>query len=69
MRLRITTAAIVLKRRAFVALTVFEPVDLVVGGSLVSTSVGCCREGMLDGCDLSTSRWCFCVKIRASEAI
>ena len=44
------------KRRAHVALIGFESVDLVVGGSFVSTSVGCCREGMLDACDLSTSR-------------
>ena len=40
------------------ALIGFESVDLVGGGSFVSTSVGCCREGMLDACDLSVFSWC-----------
>lgn len=55
------------KRRAHVALIGFESVDLVVGGSFVSTSVGCCREGILDACDLSASRWCFRGKARVTE--
>lgn len=47
------------RRRAHVALIGFESVDLMVGGSFVSKSVGCCREGMLDACDPRTSKWCF----------
>ena len=57
------------KRRAHVALIGFESVDLVVGGSFASTSVGCCREGMLDACDLSASRWCFPRKGQGNKAI
>jgi hypothetical protein len=55
------------KRRVHVALIGFESVDLVVGGSFVSTSVGCCREDMLDVSDLSASRRCFRGKARATE--
>jgi hypothetical protein len=65
-RLKSATAARVLKRRAHVALIGFESVDLVVGGSFVSTSVECSREGMLDACDLSASRWCFRGKARVT---
>ena len=45
-RLSSATAARVAKRLAHVALTGLESVDLVVGGSFVFTSVGCCREGI-----------------------
>ena len=53
------TAARVPRRRAHVALIGFESVDLMIGGSFISKSVGCCREDMLDACDPPASKWCF----------